>query len=121
MLTSKSEGPNSRSSMHSNPRRSNHETYSESERRLFGLNRRYRKSKSGYARNYLLPRGLASVANEGNEKALNHQLKILEKKKAELLGDAKKIASSIEKVSVTVTKQGWRRRKNLWFCDYRRA
>ena len=38
------------------------------------------KVKAGYARNYLLPRGMASVANEGNEKALNHQLKILEKK-----------------------------------------
>lgn len=63
------------------------------------------KVKAGYARNYLLPRGMASVANEGNEKALNHQLKILEKKKEELLGEAKKTAASIEKVSVTVTKQ----------------
>ena len=61
--------------------------------------------KAGYARNYLIPRGFAVVANEGNEKALNHQLKVLEKKKQELIGEAKKVAASIEKTSVTVTKQ----------------
>lgn len=63
------------------------------------------KVKAGYARNYLLPRGLASVANEGNEKALKHQLKVLDKKKAEILAEAKKAAAAIEKTSVTVTKQ----------------
>ncbi|SME89744.1 50S ribosomal protein L9 [Pseudobacteriovorax antillogorgiicola] len=63
------------------------------------------KVKAGYARNYLIPRGIASVANEGNEKALNQQLKVLEKKKAELLAEAKKAAAAIEKTSVTVTKQ----------------
>lgn len=63
------------------------------------------KVKDGYARNYLIPRGLASVANEGNEKALSHQLKVLEKKKAVLLDEAKKFASAIEKATITVTKQ----------------
>ncbi len=61
--------------------------------------------KSGYARNYLIPRGIAVVANEGNQKALKQQLKILDKKKQELLAEAKKIAAGIEKTSVTVTKQ----------------
>lgn len=63
------------------------------------------KVKDGYARNYLIPRGLASVANEGNEKALKHQLKVLEKKKALLLEEAKKFAATIEKATITVTKQ----------------
>lgn len=61
--------------------------------------------KDGYARNYLLPRGLGVVANEGNQKALKQHLKVLEKKKALILDEAKKFAASIEKVSVTVTKQ----------------
>ena len=63
------------------------------------------KVKAGYARNFLIPRGFASVANDGNEKALKQQLKVLEKKKAELLEEAKKSAAAIEKTSVTVTKQ----------------
>ena len=61
--------------------------------------------KDGYARNYLIPRGMAAVANEGNQKSLQHQLKVLEKKKQELLDEAKKLAAGIEKISVTVAKQ----------------
>lgn len=63
------------------------------------------KVKNGYARNFLIPRGLGLVANEGNQSALNHQLRLLDKKKALILGEAKKVASNIEKISVTVTKQ----------------
>ena len=63
------------------------------------------KVKPGYGRNYLLPRGLAVPANEGNEASLKNQLKVLEKKKEALLAEAKTQASAIEKVSVTVTKQ----------------
>lgn len=63
------------------------------------------KVKNGYARNFLIPRGLGLVANEGNQSALNHQLRLLDKKKALILGEAKKAASNIEKISVTVTKQ----------------
>ncbi len=61
--------------------------------------------KDGYARNFLLPRGLASVANESNKKALDHQIRILEKKRAKALEAAKAVASNIEKTSVTVSKQ----------------
>ncbi|MBC7661649.1 MAG: 50S ribosomal protein L9 [Chitinophagaceae bacterium] len=63
------------------------------------------KVKNGFARNFLIPRGLGMVANEGNQSALNHQLRLLDKKKALILGEAKKAASNIEKISVTVTKQ----------------
>jgi large subunit ribosomal protein L9 len=63
------------------------------------------KVKNGYARNFLIPRGLGAVANDGNQAALNHQIRLLDKKKAIILGEAKKIASNIEKISVTVTKQ----------------
>jgi large subunit ribosomal protein L9 len=63
------------------------------------------KVKDGYARNFLIPRGLAVVANESNQKALQHQLRILEKKKQQLLEEAKKFAASLEGTSVTVAKQ----------------
>jgi large subunit ribosomal protein L9 len=61
--------------------------------------------RNGYARNYLIPRSLASVANEANETALAHQKRVLEKKKAQILADAKKQAAVIEKIAVTVSKQ----------------
>ena len=63
------------------------------------------KVRDGYARNYLFPRQLAARANEGNKAALEHHLRIIEKKKVKILGDAKAIANQIEKISVTVYKQ----------------
>lgn len=61
--------------------------------------------KPGYARNFLIPRKLAAVANESNKAALAHQLRLVEKKKAKALVEAKAIASTVEKTSVTVAKQ----------------
>ena len=61
--------------------------------------------RNGYARNFLLPRSLATVANESNKAALDHQLRILEKKRLTTLTAAKQLGNAIEKTSVTVTKQ----------------
>jgi len=61
--------------------------------------------RNGYARNFLLPRKLGVAANERNKAALDHQVRQLEKKKAVALDGARKKASAIEKISVTVTKQ----------------
>jgi len=61
--------------------------------------------RSGYARNFLLPRGLCMQANEENKAALAHHKRILDKKRAGMLAEAKKAATAIEKTSVTVTKQ----------------
>lgn len=61
--------------------------------------------KGGYARNFLLPRGLGMIATKGNQAAIDHQLRLLEKKKAAMLADAKKIATTVEKISLTVAKQ----------------
>lgn len=61
--------------------------------------------KNGYARNFLLPRGLGMIATKGNQAAVDHHLRQLEKKKAILLQEAKKAAASIEKISITVSKQ----------------
>lgn len=61
--------------------------------------------RNGYARNFLLPRGLCLLANEENEAALAHHKRVLAKKRAVLLEEASKLAAAIEKTSVTVTKQ----------------
>lgn len=61
--------------------------------------------KGGYARNFLLPRGLATVANEANKKQLEHQKRTLQKKREAALASAKELAAAIEKTSVTVAKQ----------------
>lgn len=61
--------------------------------------------KNGYARNFLLPRSLAVPANEGNQKELEHKKRQLAKKKEKVLGEAKKLAAMIEKITVTIPKQ----------------
>lgn len=61
--------------------------------------------KDGYARNFLLPRQFAVVANESNKAELEHQKRVLERKRAKVLAEVKKIASNIEKVSVTIAKK----------------
>jgi large subunit ribosomal protein L9 len=61
--------------------------------------------RNGYARNFLLPRGLCMPANEENQAALAHHKRVLDRKRAALLAEAKKLASAIEKTSVTVSKQ----------------
>lgn len=61
--------------------------------------------KDGYARNYLVPRGFAMPANAQNKAALDHQLRIIDRRKAKLLSEARTLATKIEKTSVTVTKQ----------------
>jgi large subunit ribosomal protein L9 len=61
--------------------------------------------RNGYARNFLLPRGLAAVANEANKQMLDHQQRVLGRKRDKLVAVAKELAAKIEKTSVTVSKQ----------------
>ncbi len=60
--------------------------------------------KNGYARNYLLPRGFAFISSDRNKANLDHQLGVIERRKAKVLAQAKTVAAQIEKTSVTVTK-----------------
>ena len=48
--------------------------------------------KPGFGRNYLLPRGLAVVANPKNVRELEHQKKVAEAKAAKLKGAAEAVA-----------------------------
>lgn len=58
--------------------------------------------RAGYARNYLLPQGLATVANEHNKRMVEkHRLKLAELDK-QRLQELKKLADAISKYSVTI-------------------
>ncbi|PIZ03853.1 MAG: 50S ribosomal protein L9 [Gammaproteobacteria bacterium CG_4_10_14_0_8_um_filter_38_16] len=61
--------------------------------------------KSGYARNFLLPRGKAVQATEGNVIAFEKRRAELEKKAAEVLSAAKERATQLEGHVVTLTAQ----------------
>jgi len=57
----------------------------------------------GYARNYLMPRGLAEVATEGGIKQIKQQEKARKKKKIEETSEAKEIASKLEKEKFVIS------------------
>ncbi|HMO01857.1 MAG TPA: 50S ribosomal protein L9 [Oligoflexia bacterium] len=54
------------------------------------------KVRSGYARNYLIPRGLAVPATSRDAKQLRHQLGIINAKKLKLKKAAEEIASRVQ-------------------------
>src|ERR1700758_2053839 len=56
----------------------------------------------GYARNFLLPRNLASEANKGALAAHADQKRANEKKEAQQLADAKDLADKIEQTKLAV-------------------
>lgn len=58
--------------------------------------------KDGYARNYLIPRQIAYQATAGNIRALEEEKKQILKKEAKELESAQKLASELEKVSITI-------------------
>ncbi|HTG82422.1 MAG TPA: 50S ribosomal protein L9, partial [Geobacteraceae bacterium] len=63
------------------------------------------KVAPGYARNYLLPRGLALEATERNAKALEHAKRQMEYKKNKVLEVAKQFAAKIEGISLVLAHQ----------------
>ena len=65
------------------------------------------KVSDGYARNMLIPRGLATEATQGNIRHLEKQKAIAAEKKAEEKAQAQQQAEKIQKVSVLIkTKAG---------------
>ena len=63
------------------------------------------KVKNGYARNYLLPRSLAVVANESNEKELEHRQRVLAIKKEKVLKSFQSSAKKMSKLKLEISKQ----------------
>lgn len=59
--------------------------------------------KDGYARNYLLPKGLAINATTKNMKALEHEKRTIIERARKVSNDAQTLASRISEISVTIT------------------
>jgi large subunit ribosomal protein L9 len=58
--------------------------------------------RAGYARNYLLPQGLATVATEHNKRMVEKHKQNLAELEKKRLAELKKIADAISKYSVTI-------------------
>jgi large subunit ribosomal protein L9 len=56
----------------------------------------------GYARNYLIPNGIAVIASEGNKKNVAEAKKLAEKREDKKLKEARKLAQKIETVPCTI-------------------
>ncbi len=61
------------------------------------------KVAPGYARNYLLPKKLATIATDGNAKALEHAKRQMAYKKNKALESAKKLGEKLEALSIVLT------------------
>ncbi len=59
----------------------------------------------GYARNYLIPRGLAVTADTKKVRQMDHQKKIIEDKKKRRLKEVDSLAARLEEVSCTIPVQ----------------
>ncbi len=58
--------------------------------------------KDGYARNFLIPNGIAYPATEGGMRALTEEKKQAERRQSKELKAAQKLAVELEKVSITL-------------------
>lgn len=61
--------------------------------------------KDGYARNYLIPKGLALEATEGNIKAFEQKKKSFELKEVRKREDALRLKEMLDRTSITVRKK----------------
>ena len=60
--------------------------------------------KPGYARNYLLPRGLAIKATAGDVTRVEHEKRVIAVRTAKLAKDAQAEAATLSKVSVSIAR-----------------
>jgi large subunit ribosomal protein L9 len=58
--------------------------------------------KNGYARNYLIPRNIAYIATDSSLRALEEEKKQHVSREQRALQHAKKIATQLEKISITL-------------------
>jgi large subunit ribosomal protein L9 len=61
--------------------------------------------KPGYARNYLLPRGLAAVATDARVKELEHQKRVIAEKLAKQMKDLEAVRDRIQALILETTAQ----------------
>lgn len=60
------------------------------------------KVKPGYARNFLLPRGMAVIANDSNRKILAENIRQAQFKQDKVRKDAEKVAEGLKDVSLKI-------------------
>lgn len=58
--------------------------------------------KAGYARNYLIPQGLAIVANKANKNSLMQEIAQQEERAAKILDEAKAIAEKLAGITLKI-------------------
>jgi large subunit ribosomal protein L9 len=58
--------------------------------------------KNGYARNFLIPKGIAYPASDGSMRALEEEKKQAGRREAKELKSSEKMAAELEKVSITL-------------------
>ncbi len=61
--------------------------------------------RRGYARNFLLPRGLAVVASRGNVRQIEHEKAIQAQRISKLRAEQEKIVAELAKVTVMIAKE----------------
>ncbi|MFZ1866370.1 MAG: 50S ribosomal protein L9 [Polyangiales bacterium] len=61
--------------------------------------------RRGYARNYLLPRGLAVLASRGNMRQIEHVKEVQARRVAKLRGEQEYLVAELAKVTVMVAKE----------------
>ena len=69
---------------------------------LLGVTGDVREVKDGYARNYLLPRGLAAPATEGRLQSLAHAREAAEQRQARLQKDVSALKTQLESLVVEI-------------------
>jgi large subunit ribosomal protein L9 len=63
------------------------------------------KVSEGYARNYLIPKGLAIEASKKNVNVLEHEKKIIDKKAAKQKRTAEELRDKLESVTCTIARK----------------
>ena len=61
------------------------------------------KVRPGYARNYLLPRGLATVADKRNVRVLEHERRVVEDKRRRAVSTAESLAQKLSAARIVIT------------------
>jgi large subunit ribosomal protein L9 len=61
--------------------------------------------RRGYARNFLLPRGLAVVASRGNVRQIEHEKAIQAQRIAKLRADQEQIVAELAEVTIMIAKE----------------
>lgn len=67
-----------------------------------GLAKSLVKVKAGYARNYLIPQGLAIVANKANKNSLMQEIAQQEERAAKILAEAKATAEKLAETTLKI-------------------